>query len=154
MRGVQDDARRLAGLESFLPTRCAQAPAVPGFETCNAILRQRGRKIVAARLRKIKKFSGGYDADRVAAEILYPRVAATVAIEAMTGSSEQGSSRSPNTLRGSLRGPSPLLLSSLSIARSSQLDRHSAMQRPYRPQARKCKEDYAAVRLAAPILHD
>jgi hypothetical protein len=34
--GAQDDARRLAGLEGFVPARGAQAPAVAGLEAGEA----------------------------------------------------------------------------------------------------------------------
>src|SRR5262249_19891381 len=85
MRGAQDDARRLAGLESFLPTGCAEAPTVAGLEAAKAEFRHRRRKVVAAGSRKLEKPRGHDGADRVAADVLSPRIAAAVAKEPRHG---------------------------------------------------------------------
>ena len=50
VRGAQHHAGRLTGREGLLPARRAQAPAVAGLEARKAEVRQRRRKIVAARL--------------------------------------------------------------------------------------------------------
>ena len=80
--GAQDHAGRLAGLKGFLPTRCAEAPTVAGFEAAKADFRRRCRKIVAAGFGKFEKRLGHDGADRVAADVLWPGVAAAVAKEA------------------------------------------------------------------------
>ena len=81
MRGAQDHARRSAGFESFLPTRRTEAPTVAGLEAGKAEFRHRGLKIVAARLGKLEKRRGHDGADRVAADVLSPGIAAAVAKE-------------------------------------------------------------------------
>src|SRR5215831_21344769 len=85
MRGAQDDARRLAGLESFLPTGCAEAPTVAGLEAAKAEFRHRRRQIVAAGFGKLEKRRSHDGADRVAADVLLPRIAAAVAKEPRHG---------------------------------------------------------------------
>ena len=82
MGGAQGHAGRLAGLKGFLPTRCAEAPTVAGFEAAKADFRRRCRKIVAAGFGKFQKRIGHDGADRVAADVLSPGVAAAVAKEA------------------------------------------------------------------------
>src|SRR6266571_1318278 len=81
VRGAQHHTGRLARVECFLPTGCAQAPTVSGFEPAKAELRHRCRKIVAAGFGKLEKGSGHDGANRVAADVLPPRVAAAVAKE-------------------------------------------------------------------------
>src|SRR5215475_2625024 len=81
MRGAQDHARRLTGLERFLPTRRAQAPAIARLEAAEAELRHRRGKIVAGGFGEREKFGGHDDANRVAADVLAARVAAAVAKE-------------------------------------------------------------------------
>ena len=76
--GAQDHARRLAGFECFLPTGCTEAPTVAGLQASKADFRYRCRKIVAARLGKLKKRGGHDGADYVATDVLLPGVAATV----------------------------------------------------------------------------
>src|SRR5262249_3863058 len=85
MRGAQHHARRLAGLESFLPTGCAEAPTVAGLEAAKAEFRHRRRKVVAAGFGKLEKRRGHNGADRVAADVLSPRIAAAVAKEPRHG---------------------------------------------------------------------
>src|SRR5262252_11001584 len=81
LRSAQDHARRPAGFESFLPTGRTQAPTVAGLEAAKAEFRHRGRKIVAARFGKLEKRRGHDRADRVAADVLSPGIAAAVAEE-------------------------------------------------------------------------
>ena len=85
VRGAQDHAGSLAGLKRFLPTRGTEAPTVARFQAAKAELRHRGRKIVAAGFGKREKRGGYDDADRVAADILSPSVAAAVSKEARRG---------------------------------------------------------------------
>jgi hypothetical protein len=82
VRGAQDHAGSLAGLEGFLPTRSTQAPTVAGFQAAKAELRYRGRKIVATRFGKREKRGGHDGADRVATDVLSPGVAAAVSKKA------------------------------------------------------------------------
>ena len=82
LRGPHHHAWRLARLEGFLPPRCAEAPPVDGLETAKAEFRRRCRKIVTAGFGKFQKRIGHDGANRVAADILSPGVAATVAKEA------------------------------------------------------------------------
>src|SRR5262249_11591363 len=79
--GAQHHARRLLGLDRFLPARRAQAPAVAGLEAGKAVGRQRCREIVAARLGKFEKLGGRQHAHRVAADVVHAGVAAAIAIE-------------------------------------------------------------------------
>src|SRR2546427_4335860 len=83
--GAQDHAGRLARLECFLPTRSTEAPAVAGFQAAKAEFRHRCRKIVAAGFGKLEKRRGHDGADRVAADVLSPRIAAAVAKEPRHG---------------------------------------------------------------------
>ena|SRR5271165_729455 len=79
--GTQNHARRLARFEGFLPTRRAQAPAVAGFEAGKAEFRHWCREVIAARFGKIEKLGRRYDANRVAADVINPGVAAAVPIK-------------------------------------------------------------------------
>src|ERR1700720_1106036 len=79
MCSAQDHARRSPRLECFLPTRCAQTPAIAGLKSRKAEFRDRGREIIAAGLRILKKSSGHDGAHGVAADILAVGVATAVA---------------------------------------------------------------------------
>jgi hypothetical protein len=81
MGRAQHHARRLAGLECFLPARRAQAPAVAGLEAGKAIFRHRGREIVAARFGEFEKLRRRDDTDGVTADVVDPGVAAAVPVE-------------------------------------------------------------------------
>jgi hypothetical protein len=83
--GAQDHAGGLAGLERFLPTRCAQAPTVAGFQSAKAKFRQRCRKIVATGFGKLEKRGGHDGTNRVAPDVLAPGVAAAVSKEPRHG---------------------------------------------------------------------
>ena len=85
VRGAQDHAGSLAGLKRFLPTRCTQAPTVAGFQAAKAEFRHRRRKIVATGFGKREKRGGHDGADRMAADVLSPSVAAAVPKEARHG---------------------------------------------------------------------
>jgi hypothetical protein len=78
---AQNHAGRLAHLECFLPPWCTEAPTVAGFQAAKAEFRHRCRKIVAAGFGKLEKRGGHDDADRVAADVLSPSVAAAVSKE-------------------------------------------------------------------------
>jgi hypothetical protein len=82
---AQDHAGRLARLECFLPTGCTEAPTVAGFQAAKAEFRPRRRKIVAAGSGKLEERGRHDRADRVAADILLPSVAAAVAKETRHG---------------------------------------------------------------------
>src|SRR5437763_1208209 len=82
VRRTQDHARRLARLECLLPARRTEAPTVAGLEAGKAEFRHRCGKIVAAGFGKREKRGGHDGADRVAADILRPGIAAAVAKEA------------------------------------------------------------------------
>ena len=79
MCSAQDHARRSPRLECFLPTRCAQTPAIAGLKSRKAEFRDRGREIIAAGLRILKKSSGHDGAHGVAADVLAAGIAASVA---------------------------------------------------------------------------
>jgi hypothetical protein len=49
---------RLAFFESFLPTRCAQAPLVAGLQACKAVLGHWGGEVIASSLREFKELIG------------------------------------------------------------------------------------------------
>src|SRR5262249_25099050 len=85
VRGAQHHARRSAGRESFLPTGRAEAPTVAGLEAAKAEFRHGRREIVAAGFGKLEKRRGHDGADRVAADVLSPRIAAAVAKEPRHG---------------------------------------------------------------------
>ena len=85
VRGAQDHAGSLAGLKRFLPTGRTEAPTVTGFQAAKAELRHRRRKIVASGFGKREKLGGHDGADRVAADVLSPSVAAAVSKEARHG---------------------------------------------------------------------
>src|SRR5258708_8617665 len=76
--GSQHDPRRLPGIERFLPTRRTETPAVAGVEAGKAILRNRRRQIVAARLGEPQKLGRRDHADRVTPDLLPAGVAAAV----------------------------------------------------------------------------
>src|SRR5262249_9432611 len=82
---AQDYAWHLIGFECFLPTRCAQAPAITWFEPSEAELWHGSRKIIAARFGKREKLRCHHSADSVAPYVLTPRIAATIAIEPCHG---------------------------------------------------------------------
>lgn len=79
MRGAQDHARRTTGLQRLLPTRCAQTPSITRFESGEAELRDRCRKIVAARFRELEKLGGDNGTYGVVADILAAGVTTAVA---------------------------------------------------------------------------
>ena len=85
VRGAQDHAGCLAGFKCFLPTGCAEAPTVAGFQAAKAEFRHRRRKIVATGFGKREKLGGHDGADGVAADILSRSVAAAVPKEARHG---------------------------------------------------------------------
>ena len=85
VRGAQDHAGSLAGLKCFLPTGCTEAPTVAGFQAAKAEFRHRCRKIVATGFGKREKLGGHDGADRMAADVLSPSVAAAVSKEARHG---------------------------------------------------------------------
>src|ERR1700736_4742759 len=67
MRSAQDHARRTPRLQSLLPARCAQTPAITGLQSRKAESRHRRREIIAARLRELEKAHGHHGAHSVAA---------------------------------------------------------------------------------------
>src|SRR5262245_46286828 len=81
MRGLQDYAGRLAGLQRLLPARGAQTPAISGLEARETVVGHGRRQIVAARLGEFEEVVGHDDADGMAAEVLRTRIAAGVAEE-------------------------------------------------------------------------
>src|SRR5277367_6379940 len=81
MCSAQDHARRTPRLQRFLPSRCAQTPAITGLKSWKAEFRDRRREIIAAGLRILKKSRGHDGAHGVAADVLAAGVAAAVAKE-------------------------------------------------------------------------
>src|SRR5574343_1016261 len=79
---VQRDFRRLAGTPGLDPAGGAQAPALTGLKTGEIKFRAWCRQVVAGRFRIGKEFFGQHDTDRVAAEIIFRGIAATVAKKA------------------------------------------------------------------------
>lgn len=85
MRGPQNNAWRLAGFKSLLPTRGTQTPAIARFQAGKAELPHRRRQIITARFRIRKKLRRHYGTDGVAADVFLARIAAAVAIETCHG---------------------------------------------------------------------
>jgi hypothetical protein len=81
VRGPQDHAGRLARFVRFLPTGCAEAPAVAGLQAAKAEFRYRRRQVIAAGFRKLEKFGRHDSADRVTADVLSAGVATAVTKE-------------------------------------------------------------------------
>lgn len=81
----QHDARSDAGNEGFLPTLCAQTPAVARSEAGKTEFWAGRRQVVAARFRECQELSGDLDANRVHADIFGPRLAASAPIKAGGG---------------------------------------------------------------------
>ena len=81
VRGLQNDPRRGAGFQSFLPPRCTQAPLVARFKPRKPELRPRRAEIVAARPREVQKLPGHPGAHRVQPDIFGTGVAAAVTEE-------------------------------------------------------------------------
>ena len=79
MCSAQHHARRVPCLQRFLPSRCAQAPAITGLQSRKAEFRDRRREIIAAGLRIFKKSRGHDGAHGVAADVLAAGVAASIA---------------------------------------------------------------------------
>jgi hypothetical protein len=113
----QHHPRRTVRLECFLPTGCAQAPAIAGLQAGKAVLGNGRRKIVPAGFREFEKGRSHYRADRMTAPILATRIAA--AIPEKTGHGPDGAAldRLTQTLRELFRPP-PFPESSLSITAS------------------------------------
>jgi hypothetical protein len=80
MRGPQNNAWRLAGFKSLLPTRGTQTPAIARFQAGKAELLHWRRQIITARFRIRKKLRRHY-----AAYVFLARIAAAVAIETCHG---------------------------------------------------------------------
>jgi hypothetical protein len=85
MRGPQNNAWRLAGFKSLLPTRGTQTPAIAWLQAGKAELPHRRRQIITARFRIRKKLRRHYGTDGVAADVFLARIAAAVAIETCHG---------------------------------------------------------------------
>src|SRR5271165_5595496 len=81
----QDHAGCIARLQRFEPAGRTQAPAVAGPQAGKAELGHRRRKIIAAGFGKLEKLGSHDDADRVAANVFWTGVAATVTKEARLG---------------------------------------------------------------------
>src|SRR5689334_12566042 len=77
----QHDARRGAGIERLLPAIRAQAPAIAALEPGEFVFRARGREVVAAGTGEREEFRRHLDADRVYADVLRARLAASGAEE-------------------------------------------------------------------------
>src|SRR5271155_1827804 len=81
MCSAQDHARRTPRLQRFLPSRCAQTPAITGLKSWKAEFRDWRREIIAAGLRILKKSRGHDGTHGVAADVLAAGVATAVAKE-------------------------------------------------------------------------
>ena len=82
MRRLEQDRRRTAGVKRLAPARCAEAPAITGFESRELIQRERRREVVATRFGEGEKLVGQHHTDGMHALVLPARVTAAVAIEA------------------------------------------------------------------------
>ncbi len=67
--GGEHHRRGDAGLQGFLPTWGAEAPAIPGFEAREAKERVWGRQIIAGGFGKREKVIGGFDTHGMDANI-------------------------------------------------------------------------------------
>src|SRR5437868_5402830 len=81
MGRLENDLRRLAGVQRLLPASGAQAPTVAGLQPGEAELGHRRRQVVALALREGEELGGHDDANRVQAHVLAAGIAAGVAIE-------------------------------------------------------------------------
>src|SRR6185437_13622517 len=82
MRCPERHPRRTPRLQRLLPARRAEAPAIPRLEPGKAELAARGRQIVALRAAERQELRCHHRADRVAAEVFRPGIAAAIPKEA------------------------------------------------------------------------
>lgn len=78
MGAFEYDGWRNAGVKSFFPAQCAQAPAVTGFQTGEPKFRAGRDEVVAAAHREVQKRLCHFGAHDMAALVVRIGVAATV----------------------------------------------------------------------------
>ena len=65
VRGLKNDAWRRVVLVGFLPARGAEAPAISGFETGEAVFRHRSGQVVPSEFGELKEFGGHFHTNGV-----------------------------------------------------------------------------------------
>src|SRR4051812_13327613 len=81
MRRFEIDGGGAAAIEGRFPSRHANAPAIPGFQSWETPFRHRRYQIVSIEDRKIEKFLSHFHANRVEPDVLRPGAAISVAIK-------------------------------------------------------------------------
>ena len=82
---TQDDVRRHARLQRFLPTRRAQAPSVTRAKSGKPELQPGGHKIVIAQPAVLQEIGCHASADYVRACVPWPGIAASISVKAGEG---------------------------------------------------------------------
>jgi hypothetical protein len=93
VRCFHDDGWGLAGLEGFLPSLGAEAPAVAGLETGEVILEARRGEVVASLFGEGEKFGRHHGADSVNAAVIGTEPAVAIAHEPSHGIHSAGFQR-------------------------------------------------------------
>ena len=85
MSRLQNHGRGHSGFEGLLPSGCAEAPSIPGFQSRKSPLGHGRGQVIARRLGERKECFRHGDADGVGALIFRPSIAAPGPVEAREG---------------------------------------------------------------------